>query len=460
MKKLTIIAALMLLVGGTVQGQSAQPAAAGEQAGNRQVVDGIVAVVGQTIIKNSDVEQAYSQVRLRQGVQNAQSERCNLLESMLISKLMVHKGLLDSVEVSDDRVEEQVKYYLDQQVKQVGGKENLRAVYGAGYDELHDQYFDILHDRELSHRVEMELTDNIKVTPAEVQEYFATYPVDSLPEIGEQYEVSEITIQPVISEAERDRVRGELAELRERIIKGEKFSMLAKLYSQDPGSAAKGGELGFFGRGEMVSEFEVAAFSLKPGEVSDIIETQFGFHILQLIERRGNTVNARHILMQPKTSSEDLLRARIKLDSVAQEIRQGHISFVEAAKMYSDGPSAKMGGTVSNPQTGDTRFDKAVFGQLYPGIGIVAMEEGEVSNATPIQNAEGKNAYCLIQLTKKIPAHKANLADDYDRIAAAALQAAKNKKIVEWCNRMVKTTYIRIADEYKGCPDFQVSWPK
>lgn len=448
MKKLTIIAALALVACGISRAQ------------NRQVVDGIVAVVGQTIIKNSDIEQAYTQVRLRQGVQNAQAERCNLLESMLISKLMVHKGLIDSVEVSDESVEEQVKYYLDQQVKQVGGKEKLRETYGYGYDELHDQYFDILHDRMLSQRVEMELTDNIKVTPAEVQAYFATFPTDSLPEIPDQYEVSEITVQPVVSEAERDRVRGELAELRERIIKGEKFSMLAKLYSQDPGSAAKGGELGFFGRGEMVSEFEVAAFALKPGEVSDIVETQFGFHILQLIERRGNTVNVRHILMQPKASSEDLLRARIKLDSLAQEIRQGNISFAEAAQKYSDGPSAKMGGAVSNPQTGDTRFDKAAFGMLYPGIGIVAMEEGEVSNATQVQNAEGKSAYCLIQLTKKTPAHKANLADDYDRISSAALQAAKNRKIVEWCNRMIKTTYIRISDEYKDCPDFQVSWPK
>lgn len=448
MKKAIVLAVAMLCMGGLVEAQ------------NRQVVDGIVAVVGQTIIKNSDIEQAYSQVRRRQGMQNARAERCNLLESMLITKLMVHKGLLDSLEVGDDRVEEQVEYYLAPLVKQAGGKENLRATYGYGYDELHDQYFDILHDRMLSQMVEMELTENVKVTPAEVQEYFAAYPADSLPEIADQYEVSEITIQPAISEAERDRVRGELAELRERIVKGERFSMLAKLYSQDPGSAAKGGELGFFGRGEMVSEFETAAFALKPGEVSDIIETQFGFHILQLIERRGNTVNARHILMQPKTSSDDLLRVRIRLDSLAQEIRQGHITFAEAAQKYSDGPSAKMGGAVSNPQTHDNRFDKAVFGQLYPGIGIVAMEEGEVSNATPIQNTEGKDAYCLIQLTKKIPAHKANLADDYDRIASAALQAAKTEKIVEWCNRMVRTTYIRIADEYKDCPDFQVNWPR
>lgn len=427
---------------------------------HKQVVDGIVAVVGQTIIKNSDIEQAYAQVRLRQGLTNEREERCNLLESMLINKLMIHKGMVDSVEVNDDQVEEQVQYYLKMAVRQAGGKDKLRDMFQASYDELHDQYFDLLHDRILSQQVEYQLTENVKITPAEVTEYFETFDKDSLPEIPAQYEVSEIIIQPTISEAERDRVREELAELRERIIKGEKFSMLAKLYSQDPGSAAKGGELGFFGRGDMVSEFETAAFALKPGEVSPIIETEYGFHILQLIERRGNTINARHILLQPKTSSEDMLRARILLDSIATEIRAGHITFADAAMKYSDGTSKKQGGIVTNPATGSSRFEKETFAQLYPGIGIVAMEQGEISNATAIITSDNKNAYCLIQLNKKIDAHTANLTDDYDRIYSAALQNAKTNKVVDWANRMVKTTYIRIADDYKGCPNFKVNWPR
>ena len=430
------------------------------QAQNRQVIDGIVAVVGQTIIKNSDVEQAYIQVRLHKGTTDAEIERCNLLESMLISKLLVHKGIVDSVEVSDDQVEEQVEYYLKQAVRQAGGKDKLRERFGYSYDELHDQYFDILHDRMLSQRVENQLTESVKVTPAEVSEYFATYDVDSLPEIATQYEVSEVVIEPVISEAERDRVRQELAELRERIVKGEKFSTMARIYSQDPGSSLKGGELGFFGRGDMVAEFEAAAFALKPGEVSPIVETKFGFHILQLIERRGNTINVRHILLQPKTSSEDLLRARITLDSLAQEVRLGHTTFAEVAEHYSTGTTSKQGGVVINSAVGSPRFDKESFNQLYPGIGIVAMTPGEISNATQISTDEGKQAYCLIQLTKVIPAHKANLTDDYDRIYNAALQDAKSKKIIDWCNRMCRTTYIRISDEYKNCPNFKVNWPK
>ena len=445
-KRLIIIAALLIVVGVHAQ--------------ERQMVDGIVAVVGQTIVKNSDVEQAYAQVRLRKGMENAQQERCSLLESMLITKLLVHKGMVDSVEVKDEQVEEQVEYYLQMAVAQAGGKEKMRELFHASYDELHDQYFDIIHDRIMSQKVEYDLTGNIKVTPAEVAEYFATYDTDSLPEIATQYEVSEVVIEPTISEAERDRVRGELAELRERILKGDNFAMLARLYSQDPGSASKGGELGFFGRDRMVAEFEAAAFALKPGEVSPIVETEYGFHIIQLIERRGNTINVRHILMQPKTSSEDLLRARITLDSLAEEIRQGHITFEEAARKYSNGTSKAQGGAVTNPVSGNSRFEKETFAQLYPGIGITAMEEGEISNATPFTTQENKSAYCIVKVTKKIPAHKANLTDDYDRISNAALEAAKNKKIVEWCNRMVRTTYVRIADEYKDCPNFKVNWPR
>lgn len=423
-----------------------------------QVVDGIAAVVGKTIIRHSDIEQAYAQVRLHQGMQNAKAERCQLLENMLVNKMLIHKGMVDSIEVADDRVEEQVQYYLKAAVLQAGGKDKLREMFNYSYDELHDQYFDILRDRMLSQQVEYQLTENVKVTPAEVAEFFARYDKDSLPQIAAQYEVAEIVVEPIVSEEERDRVRDELIGLRERVIKGENFSMLAKLYSQDPGSASKGGELGFFGRGDMVGEFEAAAFSLKPGEVSPIVETQYGFHILQLIERRGNTVNVRHILMQPKTSPDDLLRARITLDSLAQELRQGTVTFEEAALRYSDGVSKKQGGTVSNPSDGSSRLDKETFTQLYPGVGITAMDEGEISNATAITTSEGKSAYCLIKLTKKIPAHTANLVDDYDRIHNAALQAAKSAKVYNWCGRMVKTTYVRISDEYKDCPGFHVDW--
>lgn len=423
-----------------------------------QIVDGIVAVVGKNIVKLSDIENSYAQIRIRQGLDNAQIERCQLLESMLITKLLVHKGTIDSTEVSDEEVEEQVQFYLKNYVRQYGSKEAMRQATGYTFDEMHDIYFDLLHDKILSQRVEYSLTQNVKITPAEVVDYYNKIDPDSIPTIEEEYELAEITIQPSISENERERVRAELAALRERILKGEKFNMLATLYSQDPGSAKKGGELGFFTRGDMVGEFEAAAFALKPGEVSPIIETMYGFHIIQLIERRGNSINVRHILLIPKTSSEDMLQARIKLDSIATEIRLGHLSFQDAAQKYSDGASKDQGGIVTNSRTASARFSKSQVAETFPGISVASMKEGDVSNAIAMKNSDNKDIYRILQLTKKVNEHKANLNDDYDRIYNAALQEAKNKKVIDWCNRMVKNTYIHISDDFINCPNFQINW--
>lgn len=423
------------------------------------VIDRVVAVVGQNIIKLSDIENAYVQVRMHQGNLNPQETRCNIIESLLLTKLLIHKGTIDSVDVKDvkdEDVESQVQQYLNSYILQYGSKEALSQAMGSSYDEIHDILFDMTKDRLVSQRVEYNLTQNVKVTPGEVTAYFNAIPVDSLPMIDDEYEVAEIVVKPKISEAERDRVRLQLNQLRERVLNGEKFSTLATLYSQDP-SAKKGGELGFFTRGMMVSEFEAAAFALKPGEVSPVIETQFGFHIIQLIERRGNTLNARHILIAPKVLPEDLLKSRMFLDSVAQEVRLGNISFEEAAKQYSVAPSKSQGGVMSNPATGSNRFTKDAFNAAYSGLTVASMEVGEVSSAVQMKDEDGNDIYRCISLVKKLPQHKANLVDDYDKIFNAALQTAKNNKIQEWASRMIKNTYIRIDDDYKGC-SFRLNW--
>jgi len=442
---------LLLIVGLLICGKT--------QAQEETVVDQVVAVVGKNIIKLSDVENAYSQIRRQQGYSNAKENRCQLLESMLINKLLVHKGEVDSTEVTDEEVEQQVQRYLKAALRQYGGKESLKKTTGYSYDEFHDIYFTLLKDRIMSQRVEYALTENVKITPAEVQEFYNRIPKDSLPQMSEEYEIAEILVVPTVSEAERELTHFKMAQLRERILKGEKFSMLAALYSEDPASATQGGELGFFNRGEMVSEFEAAAYALKPGEVSPIVETKFGFHIIQLIERRGNTINCRHILLSPKVNAEDMLKARVKLDSIANQIRLGNITFEEAALLYSDGPTKKTGGVVSNPQSGNNRFSKEVFTQLYPGISLTAMQEGQVSNATAAKTDENKDAYRIVKLNKKIEAHTANLVDDYDKIYNAALEDAKQKKVQDWCSRMIKNTYIRIADEFQDC-NFQLDWLK
>ncbi len=418
---------------------------------NGTLVDGVAAVVGKNIVKYSDIERSYAQMRVRSGAGDAFKNRCAILENLILSQLLVHKGEVDSVEVSDDDVKQYLDYYLKADLRQYGSKEALREATGFTYDELKEQYERMIRNNLLSRRVEYQITENVKVTPAEVTTFFNSLPADSLPMMPERYELSEIVIEPAISEEERDRVRTELAGLRERVLKGEKFSMLATLYSQDPGSAKKGGELGFFSRGEMVGEFESAAFALKPGEVSPIIETQFGFHIIQLIERRGNTVNARHILIVPKVSSADLLKARMKLDSLATEIRGGHISFEDAARQYSTAKNAKQGGTVTNPNDGSGRFTADEVKERYFNVGLNGMDAGQISNAMSMKTEENRDAYRIVRLNKKHPAHKANLTDDYDNIYNAALVDAKQKYMREWARRQAKSTYIKLADEYCNC---------
>lgn len=418
------------------------------------IVDGVAAVVGKNIVKYSDIDRAYAQIRLRSGNTNAFENKCAILENLILNQLLVHKGEVDSVdskEITDDQVDQYVQYYLKNDLSQYGTKEALREATGFTYDELKEQYERMIRNNLVAQTVQYQLTKDVKITPLEVTEFFNSIPTDSLPEIPERYELSEIIMQPKISEAERDRVRTQLAELRERVLNGEKFSMLATLYSQDPGSAKKGGELGFFSRGEMVSEFESAAFALKPGEVSPIIETQFGFHIIQLIERRGNTVNARHILIIPKVSNDDLLRARMTLDSLASEIRANKISFEEAAKKYSTAPNAKQGGTAVNPNDGTTRFDRAAIDANYRTLGIQGMNEGQISNATSIKTSDNQDAYIIVRLNKKHDSHIANLTDDYDSIYNAALANAKQKKMRKWARRQMEITYIRLSDEYKNC---------
>ena len=413
------------------------------------LVDGVAAVVGKHIIKFSDIESAYAQSRMRSS--DAGQTRCDILENLILTQLLVHKGEIDSVEVTSEEIDQYVQYYLKGLIRQYGSKDAIRENTGLEYEELKEQYERMVQLNLLSRRVEYNLTESVKVTPAEVTEFFNSLPADSLPMMPERYELSEIVIQPVISEAERDRVRTELAALRERVIKGEKFSMLATLYSQDPGSASKGGELGFFSRGDMVGEFEAAAFALKPGEVSPIIETQYGFHIIQLIERRGNTINARHILIIPKVSPEDLLKARMRLDSLAVEIRSGRISFEDAARQYSTAANARQGGTVTNSVDGSGRFDADAIKEQYPTVGIPGMDVGEISNATAFRTSDNRDAYRIVRVNRKYPSHRANLSEDYDNIYNAALASAKQKYMRQWAQTQARKTFIKLSPEYQNC---------
>lgn len=439
---------------------SAQNGSASTASDDEPVVDKVVAVVGKNIVKLSDIENGYVPIRIRQGYEKAFENRCNILEGLLITKLLIHKGQIDSTdaEITDDEINSSVQYYISAYERQYGSKEAMRQATGYTYDEMKDLLKKMIRERMLSERVQSQLTSTVKITPREVTEYFAKIPADSVPLFEETYEIAEIVRKPEINEDERDRVRLELNKMRERILKGEvQFSTLATLYSEDPGSASKGGELGFFTRGFMVAEFEAAAFALKPGEVSPVVETQFGFHLIQLIERRGNAINCRHILMMPKVSSEDLLRNRMLLDSIAQQIRLGRTTFADAAARFSDNANKIEGGKVTHPTSGGYQFTLDELKQLYPGIGFSQMNAGEISNATAMKTDDNKDAYRIVTVIRRNPAHKANLTDDYDRIYNAALENARQEKIFDWAQKTIKNTYIHIDDEFKDC-SFRLKW--
>lgn len=422
-----------------------------------QVVDQVVAIVGGNIVKLSDIETQYNQMRLQGNANETNTSKCQILENILFNKLLLNQAKLDSVVVSDEQVENELDRRLRYYISQFGSKDKFEEFYKKSVIDFKDEFREIIRNQMLVQMMEGNITDNIKVTPTEVKKFFENIPIDSIPLIEAEYEIGHIVKKPVISKAEKEIVKQRLSELRERIIKGEKFASLAVLYSEDPGSANKGGELGQFGRGEMYPEFEAAAFNLKsPNEVSEIVETKAGYHILQLIERRGDYVNVRHILMQPKVSPYELQKAKTFLDSVYTVIKDSSLTLEKAAMLFSDDLNKNNGGMLVNPATGNTKFGAD---DIDPSLFFVIdkLKVGEFSNPVIMKDSDGKQAYRIVYLKTRTSPHRANLKDDYDKIQNAALEQAKNNAIKKWVNQKISKTYIKIFDEFQNCK-FENNW--
>lgn len=327
--------------------------------------------------------------------------------------------------------------------------------------EIRELYTDLIRENIMISQTEQKLTGNISVTPQDVADFYNSIPKDSLPIVEEEYMFSQIVKLPKITDEEKEAVKERLNGYRDRILKGSKFSTLATLYSEDPGSSKKGGELGFFSRGDMVSEFENAAFALQDGEISPVIETQYGFHIIQMIERRGNQINCRHILLQPKVSDQQMMQAKAELDSIKQMIEQGKISFEDAVIEFSDDDSKINQGLIINPYNAGASFTKDAINETIGNlekIDFAAMKEGEITNPV-LFKSEAANAYRLIKVVKKTPSHKVNLTDDYGKVQESALSDKKLEIIKQWAEKRIAKTYIKIAPDYQNC-DFKLNWLK
>ncbi|MBK6988491.1 MAG: peptidylprolyl isomerase [Bacteroidetes bacterium] len=429
------------------------------QAFSQDLVDKVVAIVGTKVILHSDIEKQYVQYVAQGGVETS-DVRCTILDQLLLQKLMINQADIDSVTVADAQVEGELDRRMRYYIKQIGSEEKLEEYFHTSIRQLKSEFRDIIKEQLLVQTMQSRITKDVSASPSDARTYFESIPVDSLPYMDAEMEIAQIVKMPVVTPAEKLAVRNELEEYRKKILSGEgDFAVYAALYSKDPSSAKKGGELGFFERGTMVPEFEAAAFTLKPGEISPVIETKFGFHILQLIERRGDQINIRHILLQPTTDDAALAASVRQLDSLRTQIISGTITFEDAAQKFSsDDETKNNGGLLINPETNTTKLspdkiDRLLFFQ------VDSMELGKVSAPLIMNTPDGKTAYRLVMLKSRTQPHKANLRDDYTKIQEVATSEKQNKVMSEWVAKKIKTTYIQFNDDSINCAQLD-HWKK
>jgi len=370
----------------------------------------------------------------------------------------VAQAEVDSIEVDNSQVDAELDRRIAMFINQFGSQEKLERYYNKKLSEIKSELHDMIKDQLLAQQVQQQIVTDVNVTPSEIKSYYNSIPKDSLPVIKTQYVIQQIVKNPPISIEEKLRVKEQLLNLRKRVLNGENFSTLAILYSEDPGSAKKGGELGFYGRGQLYPEFEAVAYKLKKGEVSDVVETEAGYHIIQMIDRKGDFINVRHILLVPKVSPADLMKARRELDSVARLIRADSITVDEAIAKFSEDPNKNSGGYLLNPYTGGDSFEAE---QLDPQVAFVVdkLKPGEISNPVPMKTEKQQDAYRILYLKKKTKPHRADLKEDYPQIQDWALQKKQKEAVDKWINEKIKSTYIRISDRYKSC-NFEHEWIK
>ena len=422
-----------------------------------QTIDRVEAIIGDEILLSSEIETQYLQY-LSQGNVESLSIKCEIIEDLLFQKLLVNQANVDSVEISDEEVRSEINKRINYFESQLGSISKVENYFGKSIVEIKNELTEIVKDQFLAQRVQSSISNDISITPSEVRSFFRKLPAEEIPEIPTKLELIQIIINPIISQAQKDKLRERLNIFRDRVYNGEDFQMLATLYSDDPVSASKGGELGFVNRGDLVPEFERAAFRLRQGEISEVIESKFGFHIIQLIERRGDQINVRHILLRPKVSATSLNDAKVKIEKIADEIKSGSITFEEAILKYSDDDSKNSGGVLIDQKT---MSNMHIIEDMDPSLKFLVkdLDESEFSSPNIFSNSDETNAYRLIKVKSKLNAHKASLSDDFSMIKEFALNMKRQDELFDWIKRTVNTTYIEINSNILSC-NFKNKWIK
>ena len=429
------------------------------------VIDEVVWVVGDEAILKSDVEDERLQAQY-EGRRFDGDPYCVIPEELAIQKLYLHQAEIDSVTVSEQAVLQEVETYTAWLIEQIGTKEKMEEYYNKTSTQIREMLRENMRNKQIVQEMQRKIVGDIKLTPAEVRNYFSKLPADSIPYILPQVEVQIITLEPKVTEEEKERIKSELREFTDRINKGETtFSTLARMYSEDPGSARQGGEYGFMGRGQLVPEFANVVFNLTDTKkISKVFETEFGFHIAQLIEKRGDRVSYRHILLKPRIDQKEIDEALAKLDTLANDIRKGKVNFDDAATWVSqDKETRNNHGLLANPQTGTARFE---MGQLSSLISqdvakvVDGLQIGEVSQPFTMTTSKGKEVCAIVKLKNRIDGHKATITEDYQRLKSIVTAKCSEEKLQKWIVEKQKKTYVRINPEWVKCDFKYPGWIK
>ena len=425
------------------------------------VIDEVVWVVGDEAILKSDVEEARMYFMMS-GTNIEGDPYCVVPEQLAIQKLFLHQAAIDSIDVTEQEVINELEREINMRVNQFGSREKMEEYYGKTSTQIREQLRETVRDRMVMERMQESIFGDVKLTPSEVRRGFGKMKNEEIPFVPTQVEVQIITQQPEIPIEEIERVKAELRSYAERVNNGEaQFSTLAVFYSQDPESARRGGELDFFGRGEMVPEFSNVAFNLTdPNKVSKIVETEFGFHIIQLIEKRGDRMRARHILRKPEVSAESMQASLEKLDSIAKTIRSGEMEFNDAVQFSADKNTRKNFGLMSNDMTLSSRFELQDLPQEVAKV-VYEMNVGDISEPfVMIDKKTGKEVCAIVKLKTRIEGHKANPSDDYQVIKDVMIAKMKQQKLEEWIKKKQETTYVRINENWCDCEFQYPGWVK
>ncbi len=429
---------------------------------SQQVIDRVVSVVGGNIVLESEIDAQYNQY-LGMGYKAGQATRCTILEDIMYQKLLIAQAAHDSLKVTESQVDQEIERKMQYYIKQFGSVEKFEAYNGKSVEAFKADIREKQKEYLLSQQMQGKITGELTVSPTEVYSYFNGLNADSVPYINSEIEIGQIIRKPEVNQELKQYARQKIEDVRKKVVSGEmSFCAAAGSYSDDPGSKMTCGLYKAIQRGQFVPEFEAVAFHLKPNEISDVFETEYGYHFVQLIERRGDEIDVRHILVAVPNAPADLLKSKATLDSVRKLIIVDSIKFCEAAAKYSQDKDTKNAcGLMVNPQSGTTLFEMDMLGQIDPALvfTIDNLKPGDISEPVLMQGRDSKQAYRIIYLKRRTAPHKANLKEDFPKIQEAALAQKQQKVIREWVNRKLTTTYVSIVDDYMSCK-FENNWSK